>query len=212
MARRNDSASRRPPLRIALTGGIAGGKSTVAGLFATLGVPVIDTDQIAREVVAPGTPGLAGVVARFGEHSLAADGSLDRTRLRSLVFTDPSARQDLEALLHPLIRARTAELSRLAGGAYQLIVVPLLVETGTQGSYDRVLVVDCEPRVQLERLVLRDRSSVAQAEAMLAAQATREARLAAADDVISNHSDVRDLARQVEVLHRRYGELAAQRG
>ena len=201
----------RPPLRIALTGGIASGKSTVAGLFGVLGAPVIDTDVVAREVVEPGTSGLTAVVARFGTDVLEATGHLDRARLRRLVFADPGARRDLELLLHPLIRARTAELSARAGGAYQLIVVPLLIETGTADTYDRVLVVDCDPAVQLQRLLLRDKVSVREAEAILAAQASRQARLDRADDVIVNSADVPALLRQVEALHRRYRELAADR-
>jgi dephospho-CoA kinase len=208
VARRDRSAPRRPPLRVALTGGIASGKSTVAGLFGALGVPVIDTDVVAREVVAPGSAGLATVVARFGTGILGPDEGLDRARLRSLVFADPAARRDLEALLHPLIRARTAELSLAAGGEYQLIVVPLLIETGTAASYDRVLVVDSDRQTQLDRLMLRDRATATEAEAILAAQATREARLAAADDVIVNGADVPALARQVARLHARYRELA----
>lgn len=200
-----------PTLRIALTGGIASGKSTVAGLFGVLGVPVIDTDVLAREVVEPGTPGLAAVVERFGEAVLDASGRLDRARLRSLVFSDPAARRDLEALLHPLIREAAARRSAGLGGDYQIFVVPLLVETGTAGNYDRVLVVDCDPAVQLRRLMVRDASSEEQARAILRAQASREARLAAAHDVIVNDADVAALARQVERLHARYRELAAAR-
>lgn len=209
MARKARSAF--PPLRVALTGGIASGKSTVSGLFEALGVPVIDTDQIAREVVAPGTSGLAAVVARFGPDVLGADATLDRARLRARVFDDPEARRDLEALLHPLIRERSIARSREAGGAYQIIVVPLLIETGTADAYDRVLVVDVEPSVQLERLLLRDRETRTRAEAILAAQATRGARLARADDVIRNDADVVALARAVERLHARYRSLAAER-
>jgi dephospho-CoA kinase len=196
-------------MRIALTGGIASGKSTVAGLFAVLGVPIIDTDLVAREVVAPGTPGLASVTARFGTQVLDDSGRLDRARLRELVFADAGARRDLEALLHPLIRARTTELSRAARGPYHLVVVPLLVETGTAGDYDRVLVVDCEPATQIARLVLRDGVPEAQARAILDAQATRDARLARADDVIANTADLPALSRQVETLHHRYLGLAA---
>jgi len=201
---RNARTPRRPPPRVALTGGIASGKSTVAGLFAALGVPVIDTDQIARDVVAPGTPGLAAVVARFGPQMLDAEGRLDRSRLRARAFADEAARRDLERLLHPLIREGVAERSRTAGGDYQLIVVPLLVETASTGDYDRVLVVDCDPTLQRTRLQLRDGTSPAQAEAILAAQATREQRLAAADDVIENTGDLPSLAHRVEVLHARY--------
>jgi dephospho-CoA kinase len=210
MARR-DRIDPRPPLRIALTGGIASGKSTVAGLFGALGVPVIDTDQIAREVVEPGTPGLAAVVARFGPQVLGDDGRLDRRALRERIFSDADARRDLEALLHPLIRARVAALSAAAGGDYQLIVVPLLVETGSQAQYDRVLVVDCEPQLQRARLLVRDAATPAQADAILAAQASREARLAVAHDVIRNDGALPALARQVGELHARYRGLSADR-
>jgi dephospho-CoA kinase len=197
-----------PPLRVALTGGIASGKSTVAGLFAALGVPVIDTDQVARDVVAPGTPGLAAVVARFGPEVLDAQGRLDRARMRERVFADERARRDLEALLHPLIREQVAERSRAAGGVYQIIVVPLLVETGTAGNYDRVLVVDCDPALQRARLAVRDAAPPAQIDAILAAQATRESRLARADDVLPNTGDLPALARCVADLHARYRLLA----
>lgn len=210
MARR-DRIDPRPPLRIALTGGIASGKSTVAGLFGALGVPVIDTDQIAREVVEPGTPGLAAVVTRFGPQIVGGDGRLDRRALRERIFGDATARRDLEALLHPLIRARVAALSAAAGGDYQLIVVPLLVETGSQDQYDRVLVVDCEPQLQRARLLVRDAATPAQADAILAAQARREARLAVAHDVIRNDGALPELARQVGELHARYRGLSADR-
>ncbi len=195
---------RRVPLRIGLTGGIASGKSTVAGLFGALGIPVIDTDQIAREVVAPGSPVLAAIVARFGAQVLRPDGSLDRRALRERIFTDPGARRDLEALTHPAIEAATAARSAAAGGPYQLIAVPLLAEKGLKSRYDRVLVVDCEPALQRARLMVRDGSTPAQAEAILTAQASREQRLAIADDVITNAADITALARQVEQLHARY--------
>ncbi len=197
-----------PPLRVALTGGVASGKSTVAALFAALGVPVIDTDQIAREVVAPGSALLERVLARFGEDLRRPDGSLDRRALRGIILADPVARADLEALLHPAIRARVAEVSVRAGGDYQLVVVPLLVETGTAGQYDRVLVVDCATTLQRLRLMARDQVDAAQADALLAAQASREQRLTAADDIIVNAGDALDLAPQVEALHRHYRRLA----
>jgi dephospho-CoA kinase len=197
-----------PPLRVALTGGVASGKSTVAALFAALGVPVIDTDQIARDVVAPGSALLERLLARFGEDLRRPDGSLDRRALRGIILADPVARADLEALLHPAIRARVAEVSARAGGDYQLIVVPLLVETGTAGQYDRVLVVDCAPALQRLRLMARDQVDAAQADALLAAQASREQRLTAADDIIVNADDVPHLAPQVEALHGLYRRLA----
>lgn len=195
-------------LRIALTGGVASGKSTVARLFQALGAKLIDTDQVAREVVAPGTPALARLVEQFGPHVLRADATLDRPLLRELVFRDPEARAKLEAITHPAIRERVARISATAGGPYQIIAVPLLVETGTQRNYDRVLLVDCDPAVQRIRLMARDGLSADQADRMLAAQATREARLASADDVIVNDSDAAALAPQVETLHRRYLVLA----
>jgi dephospho-CoA kinase len=184
----------------------------VAGLFAALGVPVIDTDQIARDVVAPGSAGLAAVVARFGPQVLDVEGRLDRARMRSRVFADADARRDLEGLLHPLIRAEAAARSRAAGGVYQIVVVPLLVETGTANTYDRVLVVDCDPALQRARLQLRDGTSPADAEAILAAQATRETRLSQADDVIVNTTDVPALARAVAELHARYRQLVNRIG
>lgn len=201
-----------PRLRIALTGGIASGKTTVARLFGVLGVPVIDMDQVAREVVEPGTPGLAGLVARFGTGIVVGDdGRLDRPALRHLIFANAEHRLAVDALLHPLIRARTAELSRDAGGLYQIIVIPLLAESGERRSYDRVLVVDCAPELQLQRLIVRDGSSASEAQAILAAQASRADRLAIADDVIANEGDLPALARAVEGLHARYRDIADRR-
>jgi dephospho-CoA kinase len=195
-------------LRIGLTGGIASGKSTVVRLFAAHGVPIIDSDVIAREVVAPGTPGLAEVRARFGEQVLRADGSLDRRALRRLVFADPAARRDLEAIVHPLIRAATAERSAAAGGPYQINVIPLLVESGRRAKIDRVLVVDCPEELQIERVMQRDQVTEAETRAILAAQVSRRERLAAADDVIVNDGDAAALQAQVDALHAKYLHLA----
>jgi len=201
----------RHPLRVGLTGGIASGKSTVARLFAALGVPVIDTDVLAREVVAPGSPVLQQIVARFGDGVLAPDGSLNRGALRAIVFSDPAARADLEALTHPAIRELLEARAAAAGGEYQIHVIPLLVETNAQQRVDRVLVVDCSEELQIRRLQARDGSTEEQARSMLAAQASRAARLAIADDVIRNDGDVETLRNQVEKLHLRYLELARQR-
>ena len=201
---RRTSRQRRAPLRVGLTGGIASGKSTVAGLFAALGVPIIDTDQIAREVVKPGSPVLAAIAGRFGSEVLDPQGHLDRRALRSRVFADARARADLEALIHPAIEAATGIQSAAAGGIYQLIAVPLLAEKGLKSRYDRVLVVDCDPALQLARLVVRDGCTQAEAQAILAAQASREQRLAIADDVILNAGDIPALALKVEQLHRQY--------
>jgi dephospho-CoA kinase len=198
--------------RIALTGGIASGKSTVAKLFAALGAQIIDTDQLARDVVAPPSGVLDRIVTRFGPEILQTDGSLDRARLRHLVFADEAARRDLEAIMHPAIHAEVARLAQQPTGPYQLIAIPLLVETGTQGQYDRVLLVDTSPETQQRRLMLRDGIDAAGASTRIAAQATRAARRAAAHDIIDNDGDASHLATQVETLHRRYQTLWSRPG
>jgi dephospho-CoA kinase len=194
--------------RVALTGGIASGKSTVAGMFAALGVPVIDTDLIAREVVEPGRPALASVVDAFGPEVLTLDGSLDRRRLRDRVFADSGQRRRLEAILHPAIRAEMERQSQAAGGAYQLLVIPLLAEGGRRDHVDRVLLVDAPESAQLERLMRRDGGTREQAEAALRAQASRAQRHAIADDVLDNTGDPAALRAQVAALHERYLALA----
>jgi dephospho-CoA kinase len=203
----------RSPLRIGLTGGIASGKSTVAQRFAELGVPVIDADLAAREVVVPGSPGLAAVTARFGADVLLASGELDRPGLRALVFADPAARRDLEAIVHPLIRSAMQRHIALAAGPYLVLVVPLLVESLARGQAahgaNRILVVDMDEAAQLARLRARDGSSETEARAILAAQASRAERLARADDVLRNDGSVADLRDAVDGLHRRYLQLAA---
>ena len=186
---------------VGLTGGIASGKSTVAELLAAHGAVIIDSDRLAREVVEPGTAGLAAVVDRFGTGVLAADGSLDRAALGRIVFADPSARADLEAIVHPLVRARAAGLAASApAGAVVVQMIPLLVETGQAGNFDQVVVVDVEPAVQLDRLQQRDGFSPAEATARVAAQAPRELRLRAADVVIDNSGSPEQLADAVERL------------
>lgn len=192
------------PLRVGLTGGIASGKSTVAELFAARGVPVIDTDQIARDVVEPGQPALEAVVAAFGRDVLSTDGRLDRRRLRALVFADESRRRQLESILHPAIRAEMVRRAAAADGPYQVLIIPLLVEGGRNPFLDRVLVVDCSVETQVRRLLQRDAESEAQARAILGAQVTREQRLAAADDVITNDGPASELVPQVEALDRKY--------
>ena len=200
------------PFRVALTGGIASGKTTVAGLFAAHGVPLIDTDVIAREVVEPGQPALAAVVEAFGSGVLGADGRLDRRRLREIIFVDPAARARLEAILHPAIRAEMERQSTAAAGSgvYQILVIPLLAEGGRRDHIDRVLVVDAPEAAQVERLMARDAVTREQADAALRAQARRESRLGIADDVVTNTGRIEDLRDQVATLHGRYVKLAAE--
>jgi dephospho-CoA kinase len=197
------------PFRVALTGGIASGKSTVADLFAALGVPVIDTDVIAREVVEPGRPALAQVTEVFGADVLDADGRLDRKRMRERIFSDTDARRRLEAILHPAIRAEMERQSQAAGGPYQVLVIPLLAERGRRDHVDRVLLVDVPEELQIQRVMWRDRVSHDQAQASLNAQATRAQRLAMADDVLRNTGRVDDLREQVAKLHQQFLRLAA---
>jgi len=195
-------------LKIGLTGGVASGKSTVAELFRALGAPLIDTDVLAREVVGPGEEGLDAVREAFGPDVLTEDGRLDRRKLRSIVFSDDEKRRRLEAILHPLIRERViAELERL-DAPYVIIAVPLLIETDFKELVDRILVVDAPVDVQLARLMARDGSTRAEAQAIIDAQIDRETRLAHADDVIDNGGDLASTRAQVEALHRRYLQLA----
>lgn len=195
-------------LRVGLTGGIAAGKSTVSRLFEKLGVTVIDTDIIARDVVAPGSLLLAEVDRQLGPGLIAADGSLQRRQLRERVFADAHARRQLEQLLHPAIRAEVEKQSAAAPGPYHVLVVPLLVEGQGRIKVDRVLVVDCPETLQIQRLRARDASSEAEARAILSAQADRKTRLAAADDVIVNDGDPAHLEAAVAGLHRKYCRLA----
>lgn len=196
------------PLVVGVTGGIGCGKSTICREFAALGAPVVDTDEVAREVVAPGTAGLAAIVERFGKDILTGDGTLDRRRLRSIVFADESSRLWLESLLHPLIRARTAEHVRASAFAYCLVCIPLLVERGGGNRVDRVLVIDCPPETQIARVMARDKLTAPEVEAIMRTQATRAERLAAADDVIENIGDVETVRPAIRALHRQYLDLA----
>jgi len=196
--------------RVGLTGGIASGKSTAAKFFGALGVPIIDTDQLARDVVEPGQPPLERLVERFGPSILTEDGHLDRPALRNIVFSDPKARADLEALTHPAIGAAVEARSATAGGPYQVLVIPLLVEKNLGSQLDRVLVVDCSEELQIRRLQARDGSTQEQARAILNAQASRSARVKAANDIITNEGDMSSVRDQVATLHSTYLELARQ--
>jgi dephospho-CoA kinase len=196
------------PLRVALTGGIASGKSTVADLFSEYGVPIIDTDVIARQLVRPGEPALEEIRATFGDEVFDADGGLDRKSMREIVFSDPQRRKQLESILHPKIREAVAAQSESVNGPYQIIAVPLLVGSPIQEFIDRVLVVDCDEDTQLNRLLARDAESEDQARRILAAQASRQDRLAIADDVILNDEELTDTRGQVDALHSKYLILA----
>jgi dephospho-CoA kinase len=196
-------------MRIGLTGGIASGKSTVSQRFSELGVIVIDADLASRAVVEPGTPGLARVARKFGTGMLTADGQLDRQALRALIFKDPTARHALDDILHPLIRGYMEERAGNAAGPYLVMAIPLLVESGGRRErIDRILVVDVDESVQVERVQSRDSCSAEQARAILASQATRAARLAVADDVLVNTGTIAELRQAVDRLHEKYSQLA----
>lgn len=195
---------------VGLTGGIGSGKSTVADLFAVHGVALVDTDVIAHRISAPDGLAMPLIAAEFGDAFVAPDGSLDRTRMRSLVFSDEGARKRLEAITHPLIRAETEREQREAQGPYVIIVVPLLVESGSwKNRVNRVLTVDCSVETQIARVMNRNGFTREQVLAIIARQASREARLAAADDVIDNNNAPLELLRtQVGAQHRAYLSLA----
>lgn len=196
-------------LVIGLTGGVGSGKTAVSNRFARLGVPIIDTDLLARELVEPGQPALADIVAEFGPDCLDGDGRLHRSRLRERVFADPAGRRRLEAILHPRIRALARERIVQLTAPYCLLVIPLLAETGMTDLVDRVLVVDAPETEQVRRVMVRDGVAEEQAHRILAAQADRSQRLALADEIVENAGDLATLDRQVAALHQYYSTLAA---
>lgn len=196
-------------LRVGLTGGIASGKTAVSDLLASYGAVVIDADLLAREVVAPGTPGLEAVVARFGADVLDEAGALDRAALGAVVFSDEGARKDLEAIIHPAVRARAAEIEAAsAPDAVVVHVIPLLVETGQANAFDAVVVVDVAPDTQLDRLRRRNGLDEQDARRRIAAQASREARLAVADHVVDNDGRPDELTQKVARLWRELPQIA----
>lgn len=199
------------PYTVGLTGGIGSGKSAVAALFAKLGVTVVDTDEIAHELTRPGGEAIAAIRAAFGAEVIAPDGSLDRGRMRRLAFGDVGARKRLEAILHPLIRAESSRRIERARSPYAILVIPLLVESGVNRSRTaRVLVVDCSETLQIERVMRRSGLPEAEVRAILASQATREQRVAAADDIIDNGGALEALESQVSRLNEKYLTLATR--
>lgn len=196
-------------LAVGLTGGIGSGKTAVSDAFAHRGVPVIDTDVLARELVGPGEPALTEIVNLFGPACLDATGALDRGYMRQTVFADTALRRRLEAILHPRIHRAVRERLAALEAPYGLVVVPLLLEAGMADLFQRILVVDAPEALQVERVMRRDGVDSLQAQRMVAAQASRAQRLALADDVIENSGDLAELDTQVEALHRKYLALAA---
>lgn len=200
------------PYIVGLTGGIACGKSTVGRLFAAQGITVVDADEISRQVVAPDTEGLAGILAHFGPDMLAVDGQLDRRRLRERIFAAPEERRWLERWLHPRIETAMLAACRRAGSPYVILMVPLLLENGLERHVDRVLVVDVSEQTQRQRTLARDGVSEAQISAILAAQLSRTERLARAQDVLNNEKiSLVALEEQVLQLHQRYLDYARRK-
>ncbi len=194
----------RPVLVIGVTGGIGSGKTTVANLFSSLGVPVIDADELARQVVAPGQPAYEEILQHFGTTILSKSGDLDRRRLRERVFSDSAKRDRLEAIVHPRVYAQMKHLLDCLETPYAIVVVPLLIESGARELVDRVLVVDSPEELQIERTQRRDGTTRAAVKKILAAQLDRNARLSTADDVIENDATVEALGKVVSRLHRQY--------
>lgn len=196
-------------LIIGLTGGIGSGKSTVCDYFARLGVPIIDADLIAREVVEPGQPALGQIADHFGSEFITPEGRLNRRLLREQIFNDEQARTALQSILHPLIRTRMKEQIAALDAPYTIIAIPLLVETGQRDMLDRILVIDTPEELQIKRVTQRDKVGQDQVQSILDAQCSRNERLAAADDIINNTSDLEDLEQQVDQLHQYYLKLAS---
>ena len=191
-----------------MTGGIASGKTAVSDHFAHLGVPVIDTDRIAREIVEPGQPALQSIADSFGPGILDGDGALDRRKMRKMIFSDPVLKSRLENILHPLISAEVLRQIGRQTGPYCILVIPLFAESSSYTWINRVLVVDVPEEVQIERVMARDKIEREQAEAILRAQTSRQKRLTLADDVLENSGSFSELKKQVEKLHRFYLETA----
>ena len=205
-----DSADSARRFTVGLTGGIGSGKTTVADMLAARGATIIDTDRIAHELTAPGGLAIPDIRAQFGDAFLTSDGAMDRAKMRAYVFAEPGAKARLESILHPLIRIETERAAEHAEGTYLVFAVPLLVESGTwKQRVSRVLVVDCAEDTQIRRVMSRSGLPEPQIRAIMAAQATRQERLAAADDVIDNDGDALALVPQVDRIHALYTALSA---
>lgn len=198
------------PLTVGLTGGIGSGKSTVAELFGRLGATIIDADEIARALVAPGEPALREIVTTFGSACLDARGQLDRGKLRRLIFSDPARKQQLEAILHPIIINNIKRLIKNIRTPYGIVVIPLLLETNQTGLVDRILVIDTPVNIRLARVGVRDHLSKDEINAIIKTQATREMQLRVADDIICNAGPLDELAILVQKQHDRYLEMATE--
>jgi dephospho-CoA kinase len=208
-----DSVPAVETFSVGVTGGIGSGKTLVSDMFAARGAAIVDTDQIAHRLTAPGGAAIPAIQEAFGEAFFTPAGAVDRSKMRDHVFADPVARKRLEAILHPLILLETERMAEQAQGLYLMCVVPLLVETGGwQNRVSRILVVDCPEQQQIARIMKRNRFSETEVRAIMATQASREQRLAAADDIIVNNADLSTLAPQVDRLHALYADLAAAIG
>ena len=207
----NPAFSDNHPYTVALTGGIASGKTLISDEFARLGVPVVDTDLIAREIVEPGQPALKDIENAFGPNIIDPNGRLKRAELRALIFSDPGERKKLESILHPRIRQEADKAIAEVSFAYCILVIPLLAESGAYPNVDRILVVDVKPEVQVDRLMTRDNSSRKQAEQALASQAGREQRLKIADDVLDNSGSPEQARNKVAQLNLKYLRWAESR-
>lgn len=196
-------------LRVALTGGIGSGKSTVSEALRALGVPILDADEISHQLTAPGQPAVAEIKKVFGEKVLTSDGSLDRARLRRIVFADAKERARLESILHPRVRRELEDQARNLHVPYIVFAIPLLVETGRQTNYDRVLVVDAPDALRIKWIRARSALSETEIISIIQAQANREARLKVADDVLTNNGSIDDLKGQVQHIHTQYLQIAA---
>jgi dephospho-CoA kinase len=198
-------------LKIGLTGGIGSGKSTICAMFQALGITIIDADNIARELVAPGLPALTRIIDQFGKEFLKADGGLDRDKLRSLIFSDKEKKQQLENILHPLVYRQIGIEIERATSPYCIVAIPLLLETQKSRLVDRILVVDCDIEAQLQRVESRDKLNRAQILSIIDNQMPRQQRLQQADDIIDNSTNTTQLAEQIKRLHNSYLLLATAR-